>query len=72
VSDFLAFSELALLADESLEVQSLPLEGLLPSLTFHDACHVIGLLIGTLAHEEGTVVQNHLFAIPALWGRYLF
>ena len=72
MSKFLAFCELALLADESLEVQSLSLECLLPCLTFYDTSHVIGLLIGTLAHEEGTVVQNHLLAIPALWGRNLF
>ena len=72
MSQFLAFCELALLADKSLEVQSLPLQSLLPSLTLHDASHVIGLLVSTLAHKEGTVVQNHFFAVPALWGRDLF
>ena len=56
MSQFLAFCELALLADKGLEVQSLPLESLLPSFTLHDTSHVIGLLVSTLAHKEGTVI----------------
>jgi hypothetical protein len=72
MSEFLAFCELALLADKGLEVQSLSLECLLASFTLHDTSHMVGLLVSTLAHKEGTVVQNHFFAVPALWGRDLF